>query len=465
VTGRHESPVNGRRSGCVQRTTRRRPPTHDRSPSISRIRIRSLVLAALLCPGLVLAPRAAFAQDEPVEADAPIGQALRVFFDCQGPYCDRDFFRREVSFVNYTRDRDDAQVHLLLTSEQTGSGGRRFTLDFLGLEEFEGVDDRLLVTTPANLASEQVMTRVAASIRLGLLRYVARTDQAGSVQVLVETTRTQAVVARSSDDPWNFWTFRVRGTANLDVDERTESYRFGAGLTASRITDDLKLEFGISGNYNESHYDTSDSTTITSVRESYEFQGFTVWSLSDHWSFGVSSELAKSTFSNYDFRAEIGPAIEYNIYPYSESTRRQLNIVYVAALRYNDYIDETVFLKTAEALPGHTLSASMSVRQPWGGSYGLVEFSQYLHDLSKNRFNARIGADFRIFRGLSVGLNANYSRIRDQLNVPAGEATEEEVLLRQRVLQSGFEYGLSLNFSYTFGSIFSNVVNPRIGRF
>jgi len=416
-----------------------------------------------MLPGL--GPRPAAAQDEPVEADAPMAPALRVFFDCQGPYCDFDFFRREVAFVNYTRDRTDAQVHLLVTSEQTGSGGRRFTLDFLGQQEFAELDDRLFVTTRASLAAEQVMTRVAASVRLGVLRYIARTNQAPSVQVFVETARREGAVATSDDDPWNFWTFRIRGNVNFDVDERTESYRLGANLTASRITDDLKLEFGVGGNYNESHFDTSDSTTVTSVRESYDFEGFTVWSLSDHWSFGVSTELAKSTFSNYDLRAVIGPALEYNVYPYSESTRRQLNFVYIAQLRYNDYIDETVFLETAETLPGHSLSASLSVRQPWGNSYGFVEFSQYLHDLSKNRFNARIGADFRLFRGFSIGFNADYSRIRDQLNVPVGAATEEQILLRQRVLQSGYEYGVSVNFSYTFGSIFSNVVNPRLARF
>lgn len=463
MTGGPPTGVNGRRSGRVQPLTARRTRITNRSSHISSV--RPFVLAALCC-GLALAPTAVSAQEEPVEEDAVQSQALRVFFDCQGPYCDFDFFRREIPFVNYTRDRTVAQVHLLVTSEGTGSGGRRFTLDFIGREDFEGIDDRLLVTSRANLASEQVLTQIANSVRLGLLRYVARTDQAANVRVIYEAPAGQeSAAATAQDDPWNFWTFRVRGNANVDVDERTESFRFGGGVTASRITDELKLEFGIGGSYNESHFETSDTTTVTSIRESYEFEGFTVWSLSSHWSFGVSYEAAKSTFANYGFRTDIAPALEYNIYPYAESTRRQLSFVYMLGIRYNDYIDETVFLETSETLPAHSLSASLSIRQPWGGSFGFVEFSQFLHDLSKNRFNARVGADFRLFRGLSVGFNANYSRIRDQLNVPAGDATQEEVLLRQRVLQSGYEYGVSINFSYTFGSIFSNVVNPRLERF
>ena len=36
-------------------------------------------------------------------------------------------------------------------------------------------------------------------------------------------------------------------------------------------------------------------------------------------------------------------------------------------------------------------------------------------------------------------------------------------LIEVTVLESGFEYNLRVGFSYTFGSIFSNVVNPRFG--
>jgi hypothetical protein len=69
--------------------------------------------------------------------------ALRVFLDCDRG-CDFDYLRREVNFVNYVRDRRDAQVHVLVTLRETGSGGREFTLDFIGLEEFEADDHVLL---------------------------------------------------------------------------------------------------------------------------------------------------------------------------------------------------------------------------------------------------------------------------------------------------------------------------------
>jgi hypothetical protein len=412
------------------------------------------------------------AQDPVAEADsAQNDQALRVFFDCQGGgrggLCDFNFYRREIPFVNYTRDRADAQVHLLITREGTGAGGQLYTLDFIGREDFEGIDDRLTVGTIPNEASEQSMTRIAASVRLGLLRYIARTDQASDIQVIYEVTESGDAgnVARPEDDKWDFWTFRVRMTGGLNVDARTESYRLNGGFSANRITDDLKLEFSIGGNYNESRFEINDSTTVTSIREGYNFEGLNVWSLNERWSFGVNYETGRSTFGNYDLRIEGGPAIEYNIFPYRESTRRQLSFLYTVGVRHYKYIEPTVFLRTEETRPRHELSAGLGIRQPWGGAYGSLEFSQYLHDLEKNRFEVRLGADFRLFRGLSLNFNTNYQRIRDQLNVPAGDATEEEVLLRQRILLSGFEYSFSVGFSYTFGSIFTNVVNPRMERF
>ena len=69
----------------------------------------------------------------------------------------------------------------------------------------------------------------------------------------------------------------------------------------------------------------------------------------------------------------------------------------------------------------------------------------------------------RIARGLSVGAEVSASRLRDQLSLPLRGATEEEVLLRLRQLQSGYEYSFGLSLTYTFGSIFSSIVNPRFG--
>jgi hypothetical protein len=69
----------------------------------------------------------------------------------------------------------------------------------------------------------------------------------------------------------------------------------------------------------------------------------------------------------------------------------------------------------------------------------------------------------RLIKGLSLNLFGGASRIRDQLSLPKGSASLEEVLLRRRALATGYSFYRSVGLSYTFGSIYSNVVNPRFG--
>jgi len=44
-----------------------------------------------------------------------------------------------------------------------------------------------------------------------------------------------------------------------------------------------------------------------------------------------------------------------------------------------------------------------------------------------------------------------------------GGATTEEILLHRKELETQYQYYISFGLSYTFGSIYNNVVNPRFG--
>jgi hypothetical protein len=72
--------------------------------------------------------------------------------------------------------------------------------------------------------------------------------------------------------------------------------------------------------------------------------------------------------------------------------------------------------------------------------------------------------DFRIFKGLSLEISGRYDHIRNQLSLPVGEASPDEVLLARKELATGYDYSVSVGFRYTFGSVYSNVVNPQFGR-
>ena len=66
---------------------------------------------------------------------------LRIFIDCER--CDMNYIREEIPYVNYVRDVKEAQLYVLETSEQTGSGGRKYTYEFAGQQEYAGLNDTL----------------------------------------------------------------------------------------------------------------------------------------------------------------------------------------------------------------------------------------------------------------------------------------------------------------------------------
>jgi hypothetical protein len=88
-------------------------------------------IALLLC----LTASAVGAQD----TTATTGSAMNVYLDCQTFGCDFDYFRTELTMVNWVRDRQVADLQLLVTSQETGAGGSEFTVTFLGLRQFAGL--------------------------------------------------------------------------------------------------------------------------------------------------------------------------------------------------------------------------------------------------------------------------------------------------------------------------------------
>jgi hypothetical protein len=179
---------------------------------------------------------------------------------------------------------------------------------------------------------------------------------------------------------------------------------------------------------------------------------------------GAMGDVESSTFENTELGVSASPAIEYNLFPYSDYTRRQFRILYALGPRYANYYEVTLFDETEEVLAQHELSATYDQRERWGTLEARVEWSQYLHDLDFSRLEVDGEVSLRILRGLSVNAEVSASRIRDQLSLPARGATPEEILLRLRELSSGYEFQLGFGITYTFGSIFSSVVNPRFGQ-
>lgn len=171
--------------------------------------------------------------------------------------------------------------------------------------------------------------------------------------------------------------------------------------------------------------------------------------------------MVRSTFLNQDRSFRLAPAVEFNVFPYAQSTRRQLTVTYAVGANGFDYEEPTIFDKMSEFLTDQTLTVSLDLSQPWGRTSVSVEGAQFIEDSNKHRVVASGELAFRVSRGLSLDLIGSTSLIRDQVFLSRRGSSLEESLVRRRQLATDFEHSLFFGISYTFGSIFNNVVNSR----
>lgn len=420
------------------------------------IMIRRIIYATLtLVLSLVFAENT-LAQEK-TASDSLRQNAVKVFMDCWR--CDMDFIRREIPYVNYVRDVKEAQVYVLRTTQSTGSGGTEYTYTFVGQKEFEGLNDTLVYHSNPDETGDQVRDGTTRMLSMGLMRYVARTPLFREVDInhLGVSEETEVI------DNWDYWVFELEFDPEFELEETLKSFNWDNSFRASRITHALKYEFRADMNFRETKY-TYDDSTFVRDRNSWSIDNLIVGSISDHWSAGVRADLSSSTYRNLNSSLDIVPSVEYNIFPYSESTRRQLRMLYGIGYSYNNYRDTTIYNKIAEHLFEQTLDIAYQVQQKWGEINISLEASSYLHDFSKNRIELDSYINIRLLKGLSLSIRGGAARINNQITLPKGDLSEADILLQLQELQTAYSIDGGIGFTYTFGSIYNNIVNPRFGR-
>lgn len=397
-----------------------------------------------------------YTQQNSDTTDALRQYAPNVFIDCF--FCDENYIRTEITFVNYVRDPNQTDVHVLITTQQTGGRGEEYTLTFIGKNKYAGLHDTLVFITKKSDTPDIIRQTLVKSLKLGLTRYVARTPLSEFLSINYEVpTKVEEVI-----DKWNYWVFQSRINSNFNGEKVSRSVFLSGGLSARRVTHDWKFDFSLNKSYSENKFDWGD-TKILSISRGYNFDAMVVRSISEHWSVGGFTGVSISTFWNVKLSISGSPAVEYNFFPYTESTRRQFRLLYKVTYENVRYEGETIFDKTAEQLLKQSLSFTLDLRQPWGSISTTLVGSHYFHDFNKKRLTIFTNLNLRIWEGLSLNLFASYSRINDQLSLRKGEAKTEEVLLRRTQLATNYRYSGYIGLSYTFGAIYNNIVNPRFG--
>lgn len=384
---------------------------------------------------------------------------IRVFLDCGA--CDFNYLRQEIQFVDYVRDRTDADVHVLTTTQGTGGGGIEYVFRFIGLGRFAGMDDELKFTASQTNTADERRIGYTGILKLGLVRYVASTDEASRLTLTYSPTDTPQAAADPAADPWNLWSFRVRGGGSVNGEKSNSARSFNTSFAANRTSEEWKFNSNLDLNFRENSYTLSDGSEFVDTSHDHNAWALLVKSLGEHWAAAMRGRWGSSTFLNQDQSLRAAAGIEYNFFPYRLSARKELTAQLTVGATHFDYVEPTIFGKEEETVSDVLFVTRFNARQPWGSTGLTFEASAYLHDPERHRIAVDGDIDIRLFKGFSLNVEGSASRIRNQLYLKAGEATDEEILLRRRQLATGYRYRFSVGFSYTFGSIFNNVVNTR----
>lgn len=423
------------------------------------------VLGMMAVSGLAasgLAASGLAAQDSKRDSiSVPAGPLPLVFLDCQSKGCDRDFLRTELTWMNFVRDRNQSQVHILATSQNTGAGGSEITVTF-DQQTPVVLSDSLRAIIPQGATDDEERRILARTIGRGMLPFIRGTPLADQLSVLYTPSAGESSGTRGASDPWHLWVYRISAGGYTNGDENYTSLSTNASVRASRTTEDWKFNFSLDGDYRENSYTLSETKTLQTYQHNWGGNSGAVKSLTPRWSAGASASVSSSVQSNQDVLLRAGPALEFNVFPYAESTRRQIIFQYSPGVRYANYTDSTIFGKLKETHPDHQFLLAAELTQSWGSVSASTSFNQLLDDLSKSNLNVNGNLSWRIVTGLNLNVGGSYSRIRNQLNLKRGKQGQEDVLLQLRQLRTGYSYRANIGLSFTFGSIFQNVVNPRL---
>ena len=393
-----------------------------------------------------------------VVADSSVQRedGLRIFIDCAR--CDMNYIREEIPYVNYVRDVKEAQLYILETRETTGSGGNKYTYAFVGQQDFSGINDTLFYSSRPDDNRDYERIWRTQMLKMGLMPYVAKTPLYSEV-VIDPTERVEQQVI---EDRWNNWVFELQAEPDFEGEESLKELSLRSSVSATKINHDWKLEIEFDHRYTRTKY-TYEDTLYTNYKSFQGLDVLVVKSIGEHWSAGLRANQLTSSFNNTRLGLEVLPSVEYNIFPYSKSTHRQLRFLYGVGSSYRLYSDTTIYDQIEELLWKQQLQIAYQVQEKWGSINVSLEGSNFFHDLTKNRVELSGFINIRILKGLSLRVFGGVARINDQLSLVRGEATEAEILLQLQELETSYNIEGRIGITYTFGSIYNNIVNPRFG--
>jgi len=390
-------------------------------------------------------------------AQAQTNSKLSVFLDCNWA-CNQSYIQTEIPYINLIREPKEAQVHIIVSQNETGAGGNRYSFRFIGQKEFMHLNDTLIINMRPDASSDETRIAQVDILKKGLFDFVKHSPTANNISIVYKPIIIEELL--SEKDPWSYWVYKIRANARLNGRESNKSENLSLQLTGNKITEKLKVESYLNLNHERNIFVYDGERTVITT-DSHYANILAVSSINEHISVGASTGYIHSTYSNLKSSIRFLPAIEYNIFPYAEANEHQLRFLYGIGNQHNNYIDTTIFFKTTENYFFQELSINYESIQKWGSiDIGLQSKDLFLPG-NKFDLNLNCNLDIRIIKGLNLNTWFSFEFNRSQIELSGIGVNYEDVLLQQKELASNYNYYANIGLSYTFGSLYNNVVNTR----
>ena len=383
-------------------------------------------------------------------------QKIKVFLSCS---CDDDFLKQNTLFFDYVRDMSLSDIEVFVFEITNASGGRNYTFNFNGKNNFINKENKINAVIPQNISINKSREILLNTYKLGMASFLSNTDYQNEIDV--NFTNEKTITDQKKIDTWKNWVFEVFGSFNLENEQSINEEEFNLGFDIDRVTDIWRLRSDFELDRSIKFFSGGEQN-YSSERERIYFSGSLVRSISNHFSTGFFSSYTKDTFRNLNSQIYISPALEYNFIPYNQVLTREVTLAYKLGYNIYNYIEETIYEFKDQKIFNHSLTLNLRFREKWGSIYSYLVASQFLDLPEQNRLTLNNSINLRIVRGLSLRISAYFRFIRDQISLPKGEASVEDLLLRQRQISTNYQNRISMGLSYTFGSIFNNIVNNRL---
>ncbi len=401
------------------------------------------------------------AQDKSGQGSSVAHPVMDVYINCIS--CDFQYLKENMSYLNFSREPETADVYIIVTSLPTGSGGEEFLMELAGRQRFAAIHDTLRFTTGADMTRSGIRNLMLDRLKTALVPFLLKTSFADNITVSFD--KTNESYQNDETDKWRNWLFAIGFSGSVHEEKSFSHLSVNPSIDVSKITPDIKIEMASHVDFNRNTYRFWENDSLVdsfvSAMKDFGLSGLIVKSAGDHAGIGGLVSVKSSLFYNLKKQIIVAPAFEYNLYKYKEASRKQLVIRYIAGYEHSDYVAPTIEGNLHNRLFWHEMTIGFSVVEKFGTIDATIRGSNYLHDVSCYDLGAGFMADINICKGFSVITNFNVEYRRNQISLQGGNLSPESQLLGIQEMETEFSFNAGIGFSFRFGSINNNTVNPR----